>query len=93
MLFASIFVVVALRHGAWSNILPQGPFSVNRTSDGLSNTLHSLSEDRFTALQHPLFKHHRVRVKKTRFCDGGVQCVISEPFALLLIVSGATPAS
>ncbi|KAJ3499942.1 hypothetical protein NMY22_g19436 [Coprinellus aureogranulatus] len=34
--------------------------------------LNVLSETQFTALKHPLFPDHGVRIKKTKFCDGTV---------------------
>jgi hypothetical protein len=35
----------------------------------------ALSESAYTVLSHPAYPRHSVRVKKSRFCDGGVECV------------------
>jgi hypothetical protein len=45
----------------------------------------ALSESAYSVLTHPAYPRHSVRVKKSKFCDGGVECVL---FLLLdLIVS------
>ena len=38
-----------------------------------TRTLSSLASDEFTALTHPRFPNHGVRVKKTSFCDPTVK--------------------
>lgn len=35
--------------------------------------LSALNEERFTVLDHPSFPHHKVRVKKSNFCDKTVK--------------------
>jgi len=74
-----LLAFAALCCGAWASTVPQNPFSANQASSAPSNRFKSLSEDQFSVLHHPLFKEHRVRVKKTRFCDGDVQCVAISP--------------
>lgn len=39
--------------------------------------LNLLSFSEFTTLKHPKFPEHAVRVKKSRFCDGTVEYVLS----------------
>jgi cathepsin A (carboxypeptidase C) len=41
--------------------------------------LSALSEAQFTTLKHPAFPKHGVRIKKTKFCDGTVECVEGLP--------------
>ena len=38
-----------------------------------SNHLSALSSDEFSALGHPLFPSHAVRIKQSRFCDETVK--------------------
>ena len=84
MLLPSLLVVAALANNVLSNVLPQKVFSSERTLSRAESTLvkglGSLSEETFTVLRHELFDGHRVRVKKTRFCDATVQYV-PLPFA------------
>ena len=67
--------VVAQRFGAQE---PIGSFS-NVPSLGRNVTAMHLSElgttDEFTALVHPRFPYHQVRIKKTKFCDPTVKLV------------------
>ena len=45
----------------------------NNASDLLPLHLSSLGSGEFTTLSHPRFPSHRVRVKKTNFCDPTVK--------------------
>lgn len=48
--------------------------SIN-ASDTIADTLHlsALNLDGYTALSHPRFPNHRIRVKKSNFCDPTVK--------------------
>lgn len=37
----------------------------------------TLSHEHFTILSHPAFPGRSIRIKKSKFCDGDVKCVIS----------------
>lgn len=55
----------------WSLTAPDA----QKTSDlHAKYNLSSLPETQFTVLEHPFFPNHRVRVKKTKFCDTTVKC-------------------
>ncbi|OCH92451.1 serine carboxypeptidase [Obba rivulosa] len=58
--------------GAW---LASGVASLNAYDDRTFTPLEDLSvlsSTEYTVLEHPLFPHHSVRIKKSDFCDGTV---------------------
>ncbi|KJA21650.1 hypothetical protein HYPSUDRAFT_41773 [Hypholoma sublateritium FD-334 SS-4] len=50
-------------------IIPAPVLLLNNGSQAQNLHLSSLQEDGFAALSHPRFPNHRVRVKKSNFCD------------------------
>lgn len=48
-----------------------GTDNIDRTIQTLE--LSALTSDGFTALSHPRFPNHRVRIKQTSFCDPTVK--------------------
>ena len=54
--------------------------------------LNALSEAQFTTLKHPAFPQYGVRIKKTKFCDGTVECVACRAPWNLAIANIATVA-
>lgn len=47
--------------------------SVDDGSSTPPETLAYAREDNFTTVKHPYFPEYQVRVKKTKFCDEGVE--------------------
>ncbi|KIK54400.1 hypothetical protein GYMLUDRAFT_48762 [Collybiopsis luxurians FD-317 M1] len=66
LLFASL-CIAANSQEPLSNV-----FNVPSSSDAQQLHLSSLGSDSFTILNHSRFPNHRVRVKKTQFCDSTV---------------------
>ena len=67
---AAVRLGVCAQHPLGTQTPPAGPSeSPFRPPDKLA----SLHVAEFTTLAHPKFPEHSVRIKKSRFCDGGVQ--------------------
>jgi hypothetical protein len=51
------------------------PASVPQSTNDGSTLMHlsSIASNEFTALSHPRFPNHQVRVKKSNFCDSTVR--------------------
>ncbi|KAF8164869.1 Alpha/Beta hydrolase protein [Crassisporium funariophilum] len=72
--FASLSTIIASTNGYVASPSVQTVFSnsnsISRNTSELSTChLSSIGSGEFTALSHPRFPNHRVRVKKSHFCD------------------------
>ena len=54
-------------------IISEPVLILNNGSQAQNLHLSSLQEDGFASLSHPRFPNHRVRVKKSNFCDPTVK--------------------
>ena len=55
---------------------PSDNFGFNDAPKSTINQLSSIGDSEFTALTHPQFPNHRVRIKKSNFCDPTVKLAL-----------------